>query len=83
MTVKKLKEIIKDIPDKAEVIIYADHGHHYECAFDTFITRDNLEECYDLESIRFEYNDFTEGFYDDLSDYPFDGEITGIVIFGI
>lgn len=84
MTVKDLKEAINDLPDDAEVIVYADHGQHYEYASDSIITRDNLENYYDLEEAVFEYADFQDDYYDDdaLADYPFSGKVTGIVIFG-
>ena len=84
MTVKDLKEAINDLPDDAEVIVYADRGQHYEYASDTVVTRDNLENYDDLEEAVFEYADFQNDYYDDdaLADYPFDGKVTGIVIFG-
>lgn len=84
MTIKELRKTISNLPDDAEVIVYADHGQHYEYASDTVATRDNLENYDDLEEAVFEYADFQNDYYDDdaLTDYPFDGKVTGIVIFG-
>ena len=84
MTIKELRKTISNLPDDAEVIVYADHGQHYEYTSDTVITRDNLENYDDLEEAVFEYADFQDDYYDDdaLADYPFGGKVTGIVIFG-
>lgn len=84
MTIKELRKTISNLPDDAEVIVYADHGQHYEYASDTVVTRDNLENYDDLEEAVFEYADFQDDYYDDdaLADYPFGGKVTGIVIFG-
>lgn len=86
MTVKDFKDLIIEngIPDDAEIIIMADHGQHYEYASDTVFTRDNLESYRDLDEVVFEYADFTNDYYDDdaLADYPFSGQITGVVFFG-
>lgn len=84
MTIKELRKTISNLPDDAEVIVYADHGQHYEYASDTVVTRDNLENYDDLEEAVFEYADFQDDYYDEdaLAGYPFDGKVTGIVIFG-
>lgn len=84
MTIKELRKTISNLPDDAEVIVYADYGQHYEYASDTVVTRDNLENYDDLEEAVFEYADFQNDYYDDdaLTDYQFDGKVTGIVIFG-
>jgi hypothetical protein len=55
MTIKELRKTISNLPDDAEVIVYADHGQHYEYASDTVVTRDNLENYDDLEEAVFEY----------------------------
>ena len=85
MTIKEFKEILneEDIPDDAEIIIKADHGQDYERTDGYMITRDNLKDCNDLEEIVFDYEGF-ENDYDEeaLADYPLDGKVTGIVIFG-
>lgn len=84
MKIKELKECIENLPDDAEVIIQADHGQHYEYASDTVLTRSNLEQHNDLEEAIFEFADFQNDYYDEdaLAEYPFTGEVTGIVIFG-
>lgn len=48
MRIKELRKTISNLPDDAEVIVYADHGQHYEYASDTVVTRDNLENYDDL-----------------------------------
>ena len=79
MTVRELKDVIESLPDEAEVVIYADHGQHFEYASETCITRDEMG--IDLESVRFEFDNFDEC-YDHTEDYPVDGRVTGVVIFG-
>lgn len=45
MTIKELKRIIKaeNIPDNAEIIIFADHGQNYEKSSSYAITRSKID----------------------------------------
>ena len=83
MTVKELKEFLKDIPDDAIVAIEADHGQHTEFANSLVVTRENLDdiEYGDIDVVMFEWDNWQEVYDEDaIEEYPVDGKITGVLI---
>lgn len=80
MTVKELKELLKDIPDEADVIIEADHGDHPEIAESFAITRNYLDT-EDADDVIYEWEGWRKIYDEDaVAEYPTDGEITGVLI---
>jgi hypothetical protein len=81
MTIKELKEIIKEecIPDTAEIYIFTDHGQEDERAYSYIISRSKLGD--DVEEMVWEFESM-EDYYDEdvLEEYDKDGTITAVLI---
>lgn len=83
ITVKELKELLKDIPDDAVVAIEANHGQHTELADSFVVTRENLDDMGygDIDVVMFEWDNWQEAYDEDaIEEYPVDGKITGVLI---
>lgn len=79
MTVKKLRTMLKGIPDDAKVVVSAEYGDNNELANHLIITRDNLSN--DMCGVIFEHKGW-ESIYDEDSvrEYPRHGKVTGVLI---
>lgn len=83
ITVKELKEFLKNVPDDALVAIEADHGQNKEFAESFVVTRENLDDIGygDIDEIIFEWENWEEVYDEDaVEEYPIDGKITGVLI---
>lgn len=83
MTLGRLKELQKElnIPDDAEIYVYADHGQDFENAYCIEVSRsENLE----YEDMRiWEWQNYKDTYDDDaLEEYDENGKITAICICG-
>ena len=82
MRVKDFKAylIANNIPDDAEIVIWADHAQNYERVHDIWVSR-NTEDYY--EAMIWEFDGY-EDIYDSdaFEDYPADGPVVAICIEG-
>ena len=83
MTVIEFKEYLKErnIPDDAEIVVFADHGQNFELSSGCNFSRSNLQR--DMESMIWEYEGYENDYDEDyLEEYPKDGKITAVTIYG-
>ena len=78
MTVKKLKEKLKNIPDKAEVLTFDTEGDRCE-TYDITVSRSKIGN--NLNDMIFEWDNWKRHYKDkDIDEYDENGEITAILI---
>ena len=84
MTVKELKELLKGIPDNAEVIIETEYANHPEGVEYSTVTRSELADefcCEGIENAIYEWDNWREVYDEDaVFAYPIDGKVTGVLL---
>lgn len=83
MTLGRLKELQQElnIPDKAVIYVYADHGQDCEISYGMDVSRSTHLES--PEMMIWEYSNYKDVYDNDaLEEYDVDGKITAICING-
>lgn len=83
MTVKEFKKWVKDnkVPDCADIFIWADHGQNGELGSSCVVSKSDTIDGWD--TMVWEYDNYEECYDEDVVDeYPKNGYVTAITIFG-
>lgn len=82
MKVKEFKEylIANNVPDDAEIVIWADHAQDYERVDDVWITKSNDGH---FESLIWEFDGYEDVYDNDaVEEYPVGGDVTAVCLNG-